>query len=148
LEFVIVVVPEFASVVEFEPRTFRALALSVESVSEQAAYAPLPTAKKIRGERGDQFLKRRHFCWFLKLQETLDFDFNVHSIIGIGLKSKMLIKLQKTTKYLTFLCRDVIELMISRPRSNPLKKLLITVMSRHSTGRGRSRVVKLKNKTI
>jgi hypothetical protein len=38
--------------------------------------------------------------------------------------------------------RDVIELMISRPRSNPLKSLLITVMSRHSTGRGRSRVAK------
>ncbi len=38
--------------------------------------------------------------------------------------------------------RDVIELMISSPRSNPLKSLLITVMSRHSTGRGRSRVVK------
>ncbi len=28
------------------------------------------------------------------------------------------------------------------PRLNPLKSLLITVMSRHSTGRGRSRVEK------
>jgi hypothetical protein len=83
LEFAIVVVPEFASVVEFGPHTFRAQALSVESVSEQAAYTPLPIARMIRGE---QLLKRRHFCWFLKLQETWDFDFNVHSIIGIGLK--------------------------------------------------------------
>jgi hypothetical protein len=56
LEFAIVVVPEFASVVEFEPRTFLALAFSVESVSEQAACAPLPTARKIRGERGEQFI--------------------------------------------------------------------------------------------
>jgi hypothetical protein len=54
LEFAIVVVPEFASVVEFEPRTFRGLALSVESVSEQAAYAPLTTARKIRGEVGER----------------------------------------------------------------------------------------------
>ncbi len=38
--------------------------------------------------------------------------------------------------------RDVIELMISRPRSNPLKRLLILVISRHITGWGRSRVVK------
>jgi hypothetical protein len=72
LEFAIVVVTEFASVVEFKPRTFRALALSVESVPEQAAYAPLPTARKIRGERGEQFSKRCHFCWFLKAEAAIN----------------------------------------------------------------------------
>ena len=58
MKFAVVVVPELASVVEFEPRTFRAQALSVASVSEQAAYTPLPTARKSRGERGEQFLER------------------------------------------------------------------------------------------
>ncbi len=38
--------------------------------------------------------------------------------------------------------RDVMELMISRPRSNPLKRLFILEMSRYSTEWGRSRVVK------
>jgi hypothetical protein len=60
LESAAVVVPEFASVVEFEPRAFRAQALSVASVPEQTAYTPLPTARKSRGERGEQFLERRH----------------------------------------------------------------------------------------
>ena len=88
MEFAVVIVPEFTSVVEFEPRTFRAQALSVSSVSEQAAYTPHPgsIARKSRGERGEQFLERRQFCWFLKLQETPDFDFNVHSIIVISPK--------------------------------------------------------------
>ncbi len=51
LESAAVVVPEFASVVEFEPRAFRAQALSVASVPEQTAYTPLPTVRKSRGER-------------------------------------------------------------------------------------------------
>ena len=87
MEFAVVVVPEFASVVEFEPRTFRAQALSVASVSEQAAYTPLPTARKSRGERGEQFLERRHCPRFAKLQETPesgpDFNFYFYSIAGI-----------------------------------------------------------------
>jgi hypothetical protein len=83
LEFAPVVVPEFASVVEFEPRTFRAQALSVASVPEQAAYTPLPTARKSRGERGEQFLERRHCRRFAKLQETPDFNFYFYSIAGI-----------------------------------------------------------------
>ncbi len=48
LEFAFVVVPEFASVVEFEPLTFQSQALSVASMSEQAAYTPLPAARKSR----------------------------------------------------------------------------------------------------
>jgi hypothetical protein len=80
LVFAPVVVPEFASVVEFEPRTFRAQALSVASVSGQAAYTPLPTAGKSRGERGEQFLERRHCPRFAKLQETPDFNFYFYSI--------------------------------------------------------------------
>ena len=95
--FAPVVVPEFASVVEFEPRTFRAQALSVASVSGQAAYTPLPTAGKSRGERGEQFLERRHCPRFAKLQETPetpDFNFYFYRIKPI--------KLQKTTKYITF----------------------------------------------
>jgi hypothetical protein len=55
LEFAVVVVPEFASMVEFEPQTFHAQALSVASMSEQAAYTPLPAARKSRGEREGQF---------------------------------------------------------------------------------------------
>jgi hypothetical protein len=81
--FAVVVVPEFASVVEFEPRTFRAQALSVASVSEQATYTPLPTGRKSRGERGEQFLERRHCRRFAKLQETPDFNFYFYSIAGI-----------------------------------------------------------------
>ena len=80
MKFAVVVVPELASVVEFEPRTFRAQALSVASVSEQAAYTPLPTARKSRGERGEQFLERRHCTSFAKLQETPDFNFYFYSI--------------------------------------------------------------------
>jgi hypothetical protein len=83
LEFAVVVVPEFSSVVEFEPRAFRAQALSVASVPEQTAYTPLPTARKSRGERGEQFLERRHCPRFAKLQETPGFNFYFHSIIGI-----------------------------------------------------------------
>jgi hypothetical protein len=83
LVFAPVVVPKFASVVEFEPRTFRAQALSVASVSGQAAYTPLPTAGKSRGERGEQFLERRHCPRFAKLQETPDFNFCFYSIAGI-----------------------------------------------------------------
>ena len=75
MKFAVVVVPELASVVEFEPRTFRAQALSVASVSEQAAYTPLPTARKSRGERGEQFLERRRCPGLAKLQETPDFNF-------------------------------------------------------------------------
>ncbi len=45
LEFTVVVVPGFASMVEFEPRTFRAQALSVASMSKQAAYIGLPVAR-------------------------------------------------------------------------------------------------------
>jgi hypothetical protein len=82
LEFAVVVVPEFSSVVEFEPRAFRAQALSVASVPEQAAYTPLPTARKSRGERGEQFLERRHCPRFAKLQETPDFNFYFYSIAG------------------------------------------------------------------
>ena len=83
MKFAVVVVPELASVVEFEPRTFRAQALSVASVSEQAAYTPLPTARKSRGERGEQFLERRHCPGLAKLQETPDFNFYFYSITGI-----------------------------------------------------------------
>jgi hypothetical protein len=77
MEFAIVVDPEFASVVEFQPRTFRVQALSVESMSEQAAYTPLPIARKCRGERGEQFLKRCHCPRFAKLQDTPDFNFDL-----------------------------------------------------------------------
>jgi hypothetical protein len=82
LEFAVIVVPEFTSVVEFEPRTFRAQALSVARVSEQAAYTPLPTARKSRGEWGEQCLERRHCSSFAKLQETPDFNFYFYSITG------------------------------------------------------------------
>jgi hypothetical protein len=44
-------------------------------MSEQAANTPLPTARKSRGERGEQFMERRHCPWFAKLQETPDFNF-------------------------------------------------------------------------
>ncbi len=80
---VLVVVHEFANVVEFEPRTFHAQALSVASMSEQAAYTPLPAARKSRGERGEQFLERSHCPRFAKLQETPDFNFYFYSIMGI-----------------------------------------------------------------
>jgi hypothetical protein len=50
-----VVVPEISSVMEFEPLTFRAQAVSVASECEQAAYTTLPIARKMRGERGEQF---------------------------------------------------------------------------------------------
>ncbi len=83
MEFAVVVVPEFASVVEFEPRTFHAQALSVASMSEQGAYTSLSAARQSRGERGEQFLERRHCPRFAKLQETLDFNFYFNSIIGI-----------------------------------------------------------------
>jgi hypothetical protein len=80
--FAVVVVPEFSSVVEFEPRAFQAQALSVASVPEQAAYTPLPTAINSRGERGEQFLERRECPRFAKLQETPDFNFYFYSIAG------------------------------------------------------------------
>ena len=46
LVFELVVEPEFASEVEFEPRALWAQALSVASVSEQAAYTALPITRK------------------------------------------------------------------------------------------------------
>ena len=82
MEFAVVVAPEFAGVVEFEPRTFRAQALSVASVSEQAAFTALPIARKIRNERGEQLLKSSHCSRFAKLQETPDFNFCCHLILN------------------------------------------------------------------
>jgi hypothetical protein len=84
-KFAFVVVQEFANVGEFEPQTFQAQALRVASMSEQAAYTQLPTARKSRGQRGKQFLVRRHCPRFAKLQETLDFNFYFYSMIGIRL---------------------------------------------------------------
>jgi hypothetical protein len=49
-EFAVVVVPVFASVVEFDPRTFWAQAVSVASVPIQAAYTTIPISRKMRGE--------------------------------------------------------------------------------------------------
>ncbi len=86
LEFTIVVVPDFASVVEFEPRTFRAQALNVESVPEQAAYTPLPIARKIRGERGEQVFKRRHFHRFAKLRKPRDWSKQCPSLVQRNLE--------------------------------------------------------------
>jgi hypothetical protein len=54
----------------------------VASVPEQTAYTPLPTARKSRGERGEQFLERRHCPRCAKLQETPDFNFYFYSIAG------------------------------------------------------------------
>ena len=84
-------------------------ALSMVSVSKQAAYTSLPIARKIRGEWFEKFLKRCLCLRFAKLQETLDFNFYLYRILAIprnpprlGPTTKMLFKLQKTAKYKRF----------------------------------------------
>jgi len=79
LVFALFVVPEFASVVEFKPRTFQLQALSIAIVSEQAAFTTRPTARKVKGKLREQFLKHRLCHSFAKLQKTPDFNFTFTS---------------------------------------------------------------------